>query len=237
MRPDRSGAEFSASGAIAGAARRQPGDAAGFPAQADGRLRLLEGFRAPPELDQARFPDVSINSYVFSLDALAQPVQLADHGVRKQVDGQPVLQLERVTCEATEASRANGSPLLPLSCLRVPREGPPTDFFAGRFYPVKERAALDGVPEHLANSRPQGQEEAAVTQVAAAAGQRSGKGLSPVRVKAQRDRLEAIDAVPAEVAPLRSGPWRAARTRGGARSARRRPTACGRSAATSGSAP
>jgi UTP--glucose-1-phosphate uridylyltransferase len=126
-------------------------DKAGCAVRAEGRLRLMEGFRLPPDAPQ--FPDLSLNSFVFTLKALAQEIPLTSHLVTKKVEGRPALQVERITCEATEAVDASGRPLLSLACIRVPRSGGPTSFFDGRFYPVKEPADLDEVRRHLAATR------------------------------------------------------------------------------------
>lgn len=126
-------------------------DKAGCAVVADGRLRLMEGFRLPE--DAPPFPDLSINSFVFSIDALAREIPLVSHLVRKEVEGRPALQAERVTCEATEALDAAGNPLLSLACIRVPRSGGPGSFFDGRFYPVKEPADLERVRERLLETK------------------------------------------------------------------------------------
>jgi UTP--glucose-1-phosphate uridylyltransferase len=126
-------------------------DKAGCAVRAEGRLRLMEGFRLPPDAPQ--FPDLSLNSFVFTLAALEQEIPLTNHLVTKKVEGRDVVQVERITCEATEAVDERGKPLLSLACLRVPRSGGPTSFFDGRFYPVKEPADLDEVRRHLAATR------------------------------------------------------------------------------------
>jgi len=122
-------------------------DKAGCAVVADGRLRLMEGFRLPENAPP--FPDLSINTFVFSVDALAREIPLVSYLVRKEVEGCPALQAERVTCEATEALDAEGNPLLSLACIRVPRSGRRGSFFDGRFYPVKEPADLERVREQL----------------------------------------------------------------------------------------
>lgn len=126
-------------------------DKAGCAVRADGRLRLIEGFRLPE--DSPPFPDLSINSFVFSIGALDREIPLASHLVRKDVEGRIALQAERITCEATEAVDAAGNPLLSLACIRVPRSGGPASFFDGRFYPVKEPADLERVRMHLFQTR------------------------------------------------------------------------------------
>lgn len=126
-------------------------DKAGCAVVADGRLRLMEGFRLPESTPP--FPDLSINSFVFSIGALARDIPLVSHLVRKEVDGRVALQAERVTCEATEALDAAGNPLLSLACIRVPRSGGPGAFCDGRFYPVKAPADLERVRERLLETK------------------------------------------------------------------------------------
>jgi UTP--glucose-1-phosphate uridylyltransferase len=129
---------------------KNPGDKGGTPVVADGRLRLLEGLRFPPSVDQSRYPELSLNTFTFALDGLDRDVPLTPHLVSKKVDGQDVLQVETISCEATEAVDAAGRPLFSLAVLRVPREGPEGRFYEGRFYPVKDRADLEKVAARLA---------------------------------------------------------------------------------------
>ncbi|MDP2342565.1 MAG: galactokinase [Deltaproteobacteria bacterium] len=124
-----------------------------------GALRILEGFRIPDDVDARALAEVSINSFVFDLQALDREIPLVTHAVLKAVGGRAVLQPETVTCEATSAVDVDGRPLLPFVPLHVQREGGPGRFFDGRFYPVKSPADLVRVRDLLRlsprpNSRP-----------------------------------------------------------------------------------
>jgi UTP--glucose-1-phosphate uridylyltransferase len=112
-------------------------DKGGAPARVDGRLQLVEGFRFPKDFPQEMLPDFSTNNMLFNLAAIDRPLDLERHVVKKTVDGRPALQLESITCEASGLWGSEG-PLLPLSLLRVPRDGP-----NGRFFPVKEPPDLE----------------------------------------------------------------------------------------------
>jgi len=101
------------------------GDTGGAPARVDGRPQLIEAMRFPPEFDQSRIPVFNTNSSLITVDALAEPVELTWLLVEKSVDGQPVVQFERVYHEL--------SAHVPTTFLVVPRQGP-----RGRFLPVKE---------------------------------------------------------------------------------------------------
>lgn len=110
----------------------------------DGQLQILESFRFPADFPQDTLPDFSTNNFVFSANALEQEIDLARHVVVKQVDGEPVLQLESIACEASAARNAAGEPAMPLNPLRVPRDGP-----EGRFFPVKEPGDLERLRDLL----------------------------------------------------------------------------------------
>lgn len=126
--------------------------------RAGGRPYLLEGFRFPEDVDRTPYRDFAINNHVYSLDApaldvLGGEVPLPRHLVSKTVDGKQVFQVEVITHEATQPVGPDGQPIISLNLLRVPREGQPGDFFAGRFYPVKDRANLKEVSGKLALAR------------------------------------------------------------------------------------
>ncbi len=114
-------------------------DKGGAPALVDGDLQLVEGFRFPADFPQERLPDFSTNNMLFDAQALDRDIPLTRHVVQKKVDGRAALQLESIACEAS-AVRENGAAVLPLTLLRVPREGQ-----NGRFYPIKEPADLDAM--------------------------------------------------------------------------------------------
>jgi UTP--glucose-1-phosphate uridylyltransferase len=119
-------------------------DKGGAPARVDGRVVLVEGFRFPPDLEEGLLPDFSTNNFLFQADAIDQPIPLERFLVKKSVDGRPAIQFETITCEATSAMKPEGTPLLSLGILRVPRDGE-----HGRLFPIKERADLDAMREPL----------------------------------------------------------------------------------------
>jgi len=110
------------------------GDMGGAPARVDGRLGLLEGPQFPPDFDQDRIRVFNTNSATVSLAALDRDFDLPWLHVRKQVDGRPAVQLERLYHQISWE--------LETTFLEVPRAGP-----YGRFFPIKE-------PEDLARSQP-----------------------------------------------------------------------------------
>jgi UTP--glucose-1-phosphate uridylyltransferase len=109
------------------------GDMGGAPARVEGRLGLLEGPQFPPEFDQERIRVFNTNTATVALDALDRDFDLPWLYVRKQVDGRPAVQLERLYHHVSWQ--------LETTFLVVPRSGP-----NGRFFPIKE-------PEDLARSR------------------------------------------------------------------------------------
>ncbi len=131
---------------------RTPADGSkvGVVVRADGALCLLEGFRVPDDVDQRALTDVSINTFLFDLEALDRNIPLQTHAVIKAIGGRAALQAETITGEATSARDDDGRAILPWSAVHVRREGGPGDFFAGRFYPVKTREDLEPVRRLLA---------------------------------------------------------------------------------------
>jgi len=112
-------------------------DAGGAPVLVDGRLRVVEGFRFRPGV-QERLPDFQTNNMIFDTAAIDRDVPLEFYPVLKRVDGQAALQFEAITCEASGATDHDGNPLFRLGLLRVPRDGP-----RGRFFPVKSPGDLE----------------------------------------------------------------------------------------------
>ena len=104
-------------------------DTGGAPARVDGRPRLLEAMSFPPDFDQSRIPVFNTNTSLITVEALAEPVDLTWLVAEKQVDGETVVQFERLYHEL--------SAHVPTTFLVVPRHGP-----RGRFLPVKEPADL-----------------------------------------------------------------------------------------------
>lgn len=115
--------------------RTRPGDVGGFPALVNGRLIIVEAFRAPSGFDVGRAPVFNTNTFVFDAAALDADFELSWFAVAKQVDGRAAIQFERLVNQLTEH--------LDTSWLVTPREGA-----ASRFVPIK-------VPSDLVDSAPQ----------------------------------------------------------------------------------
>jgi UTP--glucose-1-phosphate uridylyltransferase len=105
-------------------ADKDPGDKGGAPAEVNGRLQLVEGFLFPESFDQDSIDVFNTASYIFSADALLQEFELPWYVVKKEVNGDEVLQFERL---AGDLSRD-----LSIQCLRVERDE--------RFLPVKTQS-------------------------------------------------------------------------------------------------
>lgn len=112
------------------------GDAGGAPAYVGGRLQIVEAFRFPEDFDQAEIPIFNTNTLWFDLAALRTDHPLTWFVVRKEVDGTPVVQFERLVGELTAFE--------PTHWLRVPRTGTAT-----RFVPIKSPADLTACREAL----------------------------------------------------------------------------------------
>jgi UTP--glucose-1-phosphate uridylyltransferase len=126
-------------------------DVGGAPVVLDGQPQVVEGFRFPREFDQSLLPDIQTNTMWFSLGALAEELSIPPYLVRKRVDGRDSLTFEKVTCEASGIRRADGTPRLSLSLVRVPRDG-----LRGRFFPVKTPQDLEAIRPALAERVQQG---------------------------------------------------------------------------------
>lgn len=106
-------------------------DRGGIPARVDGKPCVLEEFRIPTDFDPATVRVFSTNTFHFDARALAGlELPWSYFRVKKVVDGQPVIQFERLINEITSH--------LPTRYLHVPREGRDA-----RFLPVKDPAELE----------------------------------------------------------------------------------------------
>ena len=102
------------------------------------KLQIVESFRFPAEFDQGSIPVFNTNTLWLQTEALAREHPLTWFVVRKEVEGRPVVQFERLVGELTAFESTHW--------LRVPRSGAET-----RFVPIKSpgdlaecRAALMG---------------------------------------------------------------------------------------------
>ncbi|MDG2114406.1 MAG: UTP--glucose-1-phosphate uridylyltransferase [Actinomycetota bacterium] len=102
----------------------------GAPYFVDGHLQILEEFRIPAHVDTAAPLAVNTNSMVLEASALAGDHPLTWFQVSKQVEGQSVVQFERLVGEL--------SAFLSTTMAVVERDG--SD---GRFQPVKDPAELE----------------------------------------------------------------------------------------------
>ena len=110
--------------------RAEPGDVGGFPALVNGRMVIVESFRAPRSFDLSRITAFNTNTFVFDVEVLAAEVALDWFPVVKTVDGIEAVQFERLIGQLTEFFDA--------TWMLVPREGP-----RSRFIPVKTQADLE----------------------------------------------------------------------------------------------
>jgi UTP--glucose-1-phosphate uridylyltransferase len=113
-------------------------DVGGSPVLVDGNLQVVEGFRFPPDLPEQTLRDFQTNNMLFSLQSLTLPLELPRYLVKKTVEDRSSIAFEAISCEASGQRKADGSALLRLNLLRVPREG-----CFGRFFPVKNRQDLE----------------------------------------------------------------------------------------------
>ncbi len=108
---------------------KEEGDRGGIPARVGGHLQIVEEFRLPAGFDSARVPYFNTNTFVFEASAIDRAFDLDWFLVRRQADGQTVVQPERLLGQVTA--------FLPTQFLVVPRHGG-----EGRFLPVKDREEL-----------------------------------------------------------------------------------------------
>jgi UTP--glucose-1-phosphate uridylyltransferase len=113
-------------------------DKGGAPARFANKLQILEGFRFPQNFDIASIPVFNTNTMVLDVSLFHGDHPLTWFRVDKEVEGQPVVQFERLMGEITSFTES--------LFLRVPREGP-----QGRFMPVKKPEDLQHVQRLIAD--------------------------------------------------------------------------------------
>ena len=125
------GAHLEAGAALtAEMAPKEPGDKGGAPARVNGRAQIVEAFRFPQDFDQERIPVFNTNTFVLDAQAIDADFPLTWFAVRKDVDGKPSIQFERLVGELTA--------FLDSAFLRVERYGPDA-----RFQPIKTPDDMD----------------------------------------------------------------------------------------------
>jgi UTP--glucose-1-phosphate uridylyltransferase len=120
-------------------------DRGGIPVYVDDKLCVLEEFRIPPSFDPQIVRVFNTNVFWCNAQALLElEIPWTFFTVKKSVNGQPVIQFERLVNEITS--------YLPTRYLHLPREGD-----RSRFLPVKDDAELERRrPEILAVARARG---------------------------------------------------------------------------------
>ncbi|TXD32194.1 hypothetical protein FRC96_18485 [Lujinxingia vulgaris] len=113
------------------------GDQGGMPARVDGALQILEAFRFPQGFDVDSIPVFNTNTFMFTAEALDRAFDLTWFLVRKQVEGQQVVQFERLAGEL--------SAHLKTRFVEVARTGA-----RSRFLPIKRREDLRDHRQFLA---------------------------------------------------------------------------------------
>lgn len=110
---------------------KEPGDRGGIPVHTAGKLQVLEEFRLPESFDASSVRSFNTNTFLIAADALQNtPFTWTYFDVAKKVDGQTVVQSERLLQEMTAH--------LDTLYVRIPRSG-----VASRFLPVKDMAELE----------------------------------------------------------------------------------------------
>ena len=110
--------------------RKWPGDAGGAPALCNGVAQIIEGFRFPADFDQGSIGVFNTNTFTLDAASIDRDFELPYYRVEKKVDGQTVVQFERLVGELTA--------LVPSQFVEVQRSGPDSRFIA-----VKDPGDLD----------------------------------------------------------------------------------------------
>ncbi|RYZ62920.1 MAG: hypothetical protein EOP08_11705, partial [Proteobacteria bacterium] len=123
---------------------KEAGDRGGIPVHTAGKLQVLEEFRLPADFDASSVRSFNTNTFLVAAEALQNaPFTWTYFEVSKQVEGETVIQSERLLQEMTAH--------LDTIYLRVPRAG-----LVSRFLPVKDMPELGArrpVLQELARSR------------------------------------------------------------------------------------
>ncbi len=113
-----------------------PGDRGGMPLWVDNHLQIVEAFRIPPSVDTESIGVLNTNTIWIDVEAIQQERALEWFRVVKTVEGQEVVQFERLVGQL--------SAFFPTAFLRVQRDGPD-----GRFLPIKAPSDLDEARDAL----------------------------------------------------------------------------------------
>ncbi|MGM0567852.1 MAG: UTP--glucose-1-phosphate uridylyltransferase [Elusimicrobiota bacterium] len=114
-------------------AQKESADEGGAPVFVDGRLQLLESFSFPDDIDRSRIPVFNCNSYWINAEGLKESFDLPWYMVKKQVNGDTVIQFEHICGDLTR--------FLDTGFIKVRREK--------RFMPVKRPEDLEKVRKKL----------------------------------------------------------------------------------------